>query len=107
MHNNLYALDTFSQAGGGSGWSPQTHASGASTPSTAGGWGAASGSGTRASNKVAKLEFDDELEDDSDTGTAGGAGGSGGAPEVKKKSTRGSRACTVCRKVSILFLLYS
>lgn len=40
--------------------------------------------------KVAKLEFEDEIDEESDSGTpvANGTG------EVKKKSTRGSRACS-------------
>lgn len=104
-NNNLYNLDTLN------GWSPQQNQSASSTNSNNNNNWAASGSSTRGSlslsGKIPKVEFDDELDDDSD-GNNGNGNGNGGAeenvPEVKKKSTRGSRACTVCRKVRLDYL---
>lgn len=55
-----------------------------------------SNAGTTSSARViTKVEYDDDGMDGDD------ASPGGGGEEVKKKSTRGSRACTVCRKVKM------
>lgn len=85
-------------------WS--TTAAGGAPASTA---GRANGKGKAAAIKVKNdLDEDDFGASENDTADGappgGGTGGEGGEPEggeVKKKSTRGSRACQVCRKLKM------
>lgn len=85
-------------------WS--TSAAGGQPATTA---GRANGKGKAAAIKVKNdLDEDDFGASENDTAdgqpSGGGAGGEGGEPdggEVKKKSTRGSRACQVCRKLKM------
>lgn len=81
-------------------WS--TSAAGGQPASTA---GRANGKGKAAAIKVKNdLDEDDGVSDENDTADGqppGGGTGGEGEPEVKKKSTRGSRACQVCRKLKM------
>lgn len=86
-------------------WSPGA-ANSASGPSPSGssgngaGWNGRGGSARLdpGGSAVGKFESFDDGEDDDDDGSIGGEGGGAGGKqggEAKKKSTRGSRACTV------------
>jgi len=90
-------------------WSTSAAGGGAAGGQPASNAGRANGKGKAASIKVKNdLDEDDFGASENDTAdgqpSGGGAGGEGGEPEggeVKKKSTRGSRACQVCRKLKM------
>lgn len=85
MQSNPWNNNTPGVGGGGGGGGG--HNGGGALASGSG----AVGRGVSVGGKVAKLEFEDDgLDEESDSGTpvANGVG------EVKKKSTRGSRACS-------------
>ncbi|KAL8290408.1 hypothetical protein RQP46_002666 [Phenoliferia psychrophenolica] len=95
--------------GGGAGTGGPSPGSGSSgTPSGApwgrgGGGGGGNGNGESGA-MVPKFENFDDGDDDDDEGSAAGDGPPEGGKDgetAKKKSTRGSRACTVCRKLKM------